>query len=239
MSARFEPGVLLVDAVERTVNRFAGRVGLSARRGISTHAIEYALNQGFADVANVLFVGSDVPSPDVMARWWAPLAGNFEEDLVVGAVQVLDPTIDRVVYAPTGGLPSCFGGWFVKRSGDDSRTPIGGFGEGTKRLLGLSMALANCAKGVLLLDEVENGIHYSVQPKLWRFLVEAARKLDVQVFATTHSKDVLEALSEVHRESPELASDVSVHRLEAGRPDAVRFDAARIAELIELDLEAR
>ncbi len=44
---------------------------------------------------------------------------------------------------------------------------------------------------MLLIDEIENGIHYSVQPELWQLIFQLARRLNVQVFATTHSWDCI------------------------------------------------
>ena len=76
-------------------------------------------------------------------------------------------------------------------------------------------------------------------PKVWRFLVETALAGDIQIFAATHSKDWLEGLADLHRTHPTLAAHVSVHRLEAGRETSVRFDAGRIAEYVEMELEAR
>jgi AAA15 family ATPase/GTPase len=107
------------------------------------------------------------------------------------------------------------------------------------RVFALALHLAVARGGFLFLDEIENGLHWSVMPSVWRFLVETARSLDVQVFATTHSKDCLEALADLNRTYPELAEQVSVQRLEAGRETSVRFDAGRIAENLEMDLEAR
>ena len=107
------------------------------------------------------------------------------------------------------------------------------------RILALALNLAVTQGGFLLIDEIENGLHWSVMPKLWHFLVETARALDVQVFATTHSKDCVEGLADLYGTHPELAGQVSIHRLEAGRETSVRFDAARIAEYVRMELEAR
>ena len=63
--------------------------------------------------------------------------------------------------------------------------------------------LAHAKDGVLLVDEIENGIHYSVQPDLWRVVFEMATRLNVQVFATTHSYDCIKAFEEAARESEE------------------------------------
>ena len=40
-----------------------------------------------------------------------------------------------------------------------------------------------------MLDEVENGIHHSVQRDFWKMILTTAQANDVQVFATTHSWD--------------------------------------------------
>ncbi len=60
------------------------------------------------------------------------------------------------------------------------------------RALGISLALVNVKDGILLIDEFENGLYYSVQPDLWQSIFRVARRLNVQVFATTHSWDCVE-----------------------------------------------
>jgi AAA15 family ATPase/GTPase len=66
-------------------------------------------------------------------------------------------------------------------------------GDGMLRALGISLALVNAKDGILLIDEFENGLYYTVQPDLWQFIFRIARRLHVQVFATTHSWDCIEA----------------------------------------------
>jgi predicted ATP-dependent endonuclease of OLD family len=53
------------------------------------------------------------------------------------------------------------------------------------------LALLNCKDGVLLLDEFETGLHYSVQEKLWDIIFMLSEKLKIQVFVTTHSNDCI------------------------------------------------
>ncbi len=84
-----------------------------------------------------------------------------------------------------------------------SKTPVllSSLGEGMNRLLGIALALVNSKDGFLLIDEIDNGIHYSVQPDLWRLIFEGARRMNVQVFATTHSWDCIEAFQQAATES--------------------------------------
>ncbi|MGC4119169.1 MAG: AAA family ATPase [Myxococcales bacterium] len=104
-----------------------------------------------------------------------------------------------------------------------------------------STALGVATGGVLLVDELDDGLHYTVLPRLWRFLVEAARKLDLQVFATTHSRDCIEAIASLQREADgtDLAQDITVHRLELGSPRTVRMDSRIVRIALEGSQELR
>ena len=76
---------------------------------------------------------------------------------------------------------------------NDEPLPLYSLGDGMLRALGISLALVNVKDGILLIDEFENGLYYSVQPDVWQFIFQVARRLNVQVFATTHSWDCIEA----------------------------------------------
>lgn len=75
--------------------------------------------------------------------------------------------------------------------------PLRSLGAGMNRLFRLALSLASAGDGVLLIDEIENGLHYSIQPDMWRLIFEMANTLNVQVFATTHSHDCVKAFDRV------------------------------------------
>ena len=96
----------------------------------------------------------------------------------------------------------------VKGLGD--RIPLRSLGEGAVRMYGVALALANSSGdsdssgGLLLLDEVENGIHYRRQPDFWKMVIKTAQKNKVQVIATTHSWDCIVGFSQAVTESEEV-----------------------------------
>jgi hypothetical protein len=173
--------------------------------------------------------------PSELARLWSTVALTPAEDRTLEALRIVEPAVDRVAISESyqGAIAR------VLLRGAPGPVPLGSLGEGVSRILTLGLNLSVVQGGFLFLDEIENGLHWSVMPKVWRFLTETARALDIQVFATTHSKDCLEGLADLHRTHPTLAQNVSVHRLEGGRETSVRFDADRIAEFVDMDLEAR
>lgn len=116
------------------------------------------------------------------------------------------------------------------------RIPIGSMGEGVWRLLGIALALVRARGGVLLIEEIDAGLHYSVLADVWRLVFDTARSLDVQVFATTHSRDCYEALAAVTEPG---RTEISLQRIERGKLEAIAFTELEIRRVAERGLEVR
>lgn len=73
--------------------------------------------------------------------------------------------------------------------------PLSVFGDAMRRAVLLASTLLSLEKGnVLLIDEIETGIHVSALANVFKWIVQSARKLDVQLFVTTHSLEALDAI---------------------------------------------
>jgi predicted ATPase len=90
--------------------------------------------------------------------------------------------------------------------------PITQLGQGFNRLLGIYSEIFSAESKVLLIDEIENGLHHSVLPTIWRGLFHAAEEVDVQIFATTHSWECVLAADQAAREEPKY--DLNLIRLD-------------------------
>jgi AAA15 family ATPase/GTPase len=73
--------------------------------------------------------------------------------------------------------------------------PTNLMGGGFEKLLGVALTMINFQNGIVLIDEIENGLHHSVQQKLWDAVFNWAQALNVQVFATTHSDECIKAFN--------------------------------------------
>ena len=121
----------------------------------------------------------------------------------------------------------------------EDSVPIKTMGDGMNRLFGLGMALA-CAKGgILLVDEIENGIHWSVLPEVWKFVVKVAKRLEVQVFATTHSNDCLKAFQMGTKGDPDVDGVAVRIEKKNGEFSAEIFDEKRLAVIVKEAIEIR
>ncbi len=130
---------------------------------------------------------------------WGKTALTDNEKHVIEALRIIDPKISAVsMVASEVDVRTA-----IVRSRDIPRpVPLRSFGDGMTRLFAIVLSLVNAQGGLLLIDEFENGLHYSVQLDIWRMIFRLAQILDVQVFATSHSRDTVEAFQTAASESP-------------------------------------
>ena len=121
-----------------------------------------------------------------LGQLWDKVALTKHEKDVIEALRIFDPNIED--FSMIGRDRP-----MVRAKGIDHPVPLSSFGDGMNRMLRVMLSLVNARGGVLLVDEFENGLHYSAQVDAWRMVFKLARDLDVQVFATTHSWDAISA----------------------------------------------
>lgn len=75
--------------------------------------------------------------------------------------------------------------------------PISMFGDAINRVMEIVLQVINNKSSIILIDEIENGIHYTNHRDFWRALFELSKELDVQIFATTHSLEMIQAFRDI------------------------------------------
>jgi AAA15 family ATPase/GTPase len=90
-----------------------------------------------------------------------------------------------------------------------------------------------------LIDEVDNGLHYSHLPQIGAAIAQSAKQFHVQVFATTHSKECIIAAHSAFSQSFDY--DFSLHRLEQmdGGIRVVTYDKEALEAAIDTGFEVR
>jgi len=189
-----------------------------------------------------LFLRTEGMTVSDVARCFAEIALTDREDHVVNALRVVEPTIERI--APVAvEIPRLPGrsrtGVYLRLEDVEDRVPIGSLGDGLWRMLGLALALANARGGVLLVDEIDTGFHYTVMEDVWRMVSERATALSVQVFATTHSRDCFESLRSIAKPDLIPSGDVTIQRIDRHQHEGVRFGSDEIVAAAERGLEVR
>lgn len=185
----------------------------------------------------VVFITTEGLTRDSIVSMFERVVLTPEETTVLQALHTIEPDIERIASIGTHARRSSRGvrgGLAMMVSGQ--RIPIGSMGDGIWRLLGIALALVQARGGVLLVDEIDTGLHYSVLVDMWRLVFETARSLDVQVFATTHSRDCYEALAAVAEPG---RNEISLQRIERGKVNAIAFSEVEIRQAAERGLEVR
>ena len=121
---------------------------------------------------------------------WSRIALTQNEQRIVDALNIITSRVERVSIISNPEL-SMARTPVVKLKDSDFPIPLQSLGDGMNRLFYIALALVNSRNGLLLIDEVGSGLHYSIQHELWRLVFTLASRLNVQVFATTHSNDCI------------------------------------------------
>ncbi len=220
----------------------------SRRNGVRTRALSSAggltdpsrvsrFDSNAKEERPVRFLGTEALESRRLGALWDDLILTPEESSVVEALRIIEPSIERIAFTRQSG--GTRGAFFLKLTNINERIPLGSMGDGLKRLLTLSLHMARSTGGSLLIDEIDTGLHYSVMVRMWRLLVETAKRLNVQVFVTTHSLDCILAIAELCEQFPALADEVLLHRVERGEETAVTYTASDLRVAAEQHMEVR
>jgi len=124
--------------------------------------------------------------------------------------------------------------------GEGHLVPVPLMGEGMVRMLSIATAMANNQGGIILIDEIENGLHYSVLPSLWNMIFKIAIELDIQVFAATHNDECLYAASQI-AQSQANQKELRLFRLDLrdGKTIVTDYTADELVAALASDQEVR
>jgi len=172
--------------------------------------------------------------PAVNAERFGNLRITKEQGEMVRILREIEPRLQSLDVIPRGGKPIVHGD-----IGLDRLVPLPLLGEGTNRLLSYSLAIAHAADGIVLIDEIENGLHYMVRADVWKAIAALARRYNVQVFSTTHSEGCIRVAHRAFVEDGQY--DFRLHRLDrvADTIEAVTYDQETLAVALEDGLEVR
>lgn len=197
-----------------------------------------------------------------LSYWWDEIALTPSQDRVIEALSLV-AAIDGIA---TVADPVKAGARVFKARlrGDSAPVPLKSLGDGLVHVFQLAVALEYSQVAskdrqpsllfdgpedhpgqewprLLLVDEIENGIHHTLHADLWRFIFHAARLLDVQVFATTHSLDCLRGFAAAAAEDEK--NDGLAIRLEKiegeDQTGAVIFDRTDLPIVVRDAIEVR
>lgn len=183
----------------------------------------------------VLYLPTERASISALSPLWDEAQAGDEDALVHETLRYIEPRVDRL-FVRGDGVNRNF---WVRLKGQKELVRLGSLGDGMHHMLSIVLHLVNAKDKYLLVDEIDTGLHYTVLSKMWKMVIESARRLNIQVFATTHSMDCILALAEVHQQLELTPEDLMVHRLVAGMDKTQTYQPNDLVSVAQFQGEVR
>jgi AAA15 family ATPase/GTPase len=173
--------------------------------------------------------------PEEEVHRFSDLRIKKQEGILEKALKNIEPRLEKLEILSPKGVSMIHG----HLSGYDEPVPLQLLGDGARRVASILLAMGAARDGVLLVDEIENGIHYSVMKSLWEVIAEASDLFHTQVFATTHSQDCIYAAHEIF--SSREYYNFRLHRLDRidGHVKAATYNQESLGGALSIPLEVR
>jgi AAA15 family ATPase/GTPase len=157
-----------------------------------------------------------------------------QTDIITDILKIIEPNLTSLATISQGGNALIYGNIGLYR-----KVPVSHMGVGTAKLLSIILAIATNENGMVLIDEIENGWHYSLLSNILKAIHKIAKKYNCQIIATTHSYEITNAL--IKGLSPEYLSDVTYIRLdkEKERITPKIYEASMLTAALERGWEIR
>ncbi|MCC6460124.1 MAG: AAA family ATPase [Saprospiraceae bacterium] len=150
----------------------------------------------FQPVLFTYFVPTGFKKPSfVLAREFDRAIALGKKEFVLAGLQAIDPQIKDAMTLNVGE-PRIH---IVRQNG--SMQQLNFYGDALNKVVDIILRIVNNANCLLLIDEIENGIHHSNHEKFWSLLLKLTKEFRVQMFATSHSSEMIQAFQKVASEN--------------------------------------
>jgi len=183
-------------------------------------------------VENIEFLHSQGLANEKLKRFYEAIQKQDKEEVLYKYINKFDKSILNFKIIG-GNKPQC-------KTLNGNYRNIDEFGDGLKHYISIICSLYACENGYLFIDEIGNGIHYTNLDKLWEIILTVSKQQNVQVFATTHSKECIESYARVAKKLDETdIKFLSLYRNKENELKSITFDYEKIQDRIELGLDNR
>lgn len=187
----------------------------------------------YKETINALFIPVDKNDSSAAANF-SLLVKRNKKQWVVDALHDFDASIESIEALPDG--------LYLKIKDLQELLPIGMAGDGVRRMINIISAIAyeNC--NIVLIDEIDNGMHYSAHKLMWKVVLQFIAKHDIQLFVTTHNWDCLLGLRNVMQEHEEFQDLTNVYTVAKTQKESFQtycYDYTNLDNAINNEIEIR
>ena len=172
--------------------------------------------------------------PEHNGQRFSSLSKKDEHRAVVSAIRKQFPFIEELSVEYHGGTAMVH----AKLRAVQEKVPLPLVSDGVNKVLSILLAVHHSSGGIILIDEMENGLYFDLMGRASATILDAARESNTQLFATTHSLEYLRALLPVVREHPQEFRLLRTTK-DNGASAIDCFDGRHFAAALEEGLEIR
>lgn len=160
---------------------------------------------------------------------------NKQKENLISSLQTIEPSISDI---------TVIGNDIMVDVANNKLLPINILGDGIRKILSIILNINSCKDGILLIDEVDNGFHFTSMTSLWQTIISTAEACNTQIFVTTHNIDSLKSLSNVlnlHTNN-QKRQEISAYKLmkkDNAELIALRYGFEEFSHMMSNDIEIR
>lgn len=207
------------------------------------NSIQYRSNENYIIEAGedydekeyALYISGDVDESNALGKF-SDIIKNKKEDSVLNIIRRLDPKIQNVIPLPDG--------LYIDYENIDKLLPSNLAGNGIRRILNIITSVAERKGHKVLIDEIENGLHFSAHDLLLRSVLEMSQDYNSQFFITTHNPEILKNLKKIldEKENSKYIDKISVFTIADTKlkgSQAYRYSYEGFKNAVENETEIR
>lgn len=198
-------------------------------------SLQLSQNNKYREELQAVYIYGNSNDLNTLARY-SEIVKLKKSDIVLSALQLIDPNIESIHALPDG--------LFFSYKDIDELLPSNISGDGVRKYLNIITTIVERKNNIILIDEIENGLHYSAHSLLWKSILSMLNLFDVQLFISTHNIETLKCLKELLDESDYVDSQdkIAVYKLLHTKNAGIktyRYSYGGFKEAIETETELR
>jgi AAA15 family ATPase/GTPase len=184
----------------------------------------------------VFILSKGIENQSTLSERFSDLVIQKKEKKVIEILNIVNRDIKNLSIIYEGGSATVYAD-----TGKSNIYPLPLLGDGLNRLLSIILAIAIAPDGIVLIDEIENGLHWKVVTKVWKALSQYAEHNNTQIFATTHSWECIESFQKALVELSQKNITAGAFRLERKKSkiQAINYTLDELEVSVKQKIEIR
>lgn len=163
---------------------FSGRIPLRVKKNSNNFSATVPRIRDYEEKYKTTFLPPQFQFQIVLEKL-AEIIKNKEKEPIIEGLRILSADVKDIAIIDSEVFVDV---------GLSQMIPLKLMGDGMRKLISIFISIFSCKNGAVIIDEIDNGLHFTVIEPLLQLISTLCNSLNVQFFASTHSKEILDQL---------------------------------------------